>query len=118
DRALREKGRKKDQEHTDEDTGAVSSLRLARQHSRAAKCHRAGCRAVRQRNIFRRRDLAEAGRAATVAGGSFYRHACRARKRDNRNRIGGLMGPDRVTNWAPLSSSAFRDRRLSQKSKH
>jgi formate hydrogenlyase transcriptional activator len=41
------KGREENKEDTERDIGAVSSLRLARQRSRAAECHRAGCRAVR-----------------------------------------------------------------------
>ena len=55
------KGRKEDQKNSEADVRVFSGLRLARQHSRATECHRTGCRAVRRRNIFRRRHLAEGG---------------------------------------------------------
>ena len=77
-RALRQEGREKNPQYPQADVGVVSSLRLARQHSRTAKCHRAGRGAVRQRNIFRRRDLVETGRATIRAGRAFCRHSRRA----------------------------------------
>jgi hypothetical protein len=68
DRALHEKGGKKDQAHREANAGLVASVSVAREHSRTAKRGRAGRDLVRWRDVLRRRDLGAARRVPRVTG--------------------------------------------------